>query len=309
MKKNITAWFFEGGSLSIPKNLIGLMEPLGLDFEDLGKMIYLLYCGSDHISKDDAYAQAAAKTLHAKGLIHWFTDTETVDFSPMFDKINESLGEKPKYMAEERTDFSASEFNYADLLKKVERTLGLFLTLKDKQAIQEAVQRYNWSYELLYEIYVTYYKKCRKQYDFKFFCKLAFGACVQDLASFRAFEERLDTTTHKTIEVLKLLGKRNNPSEPQKELYRKWTWDWKFTHEMVLLAVERTTGADNPSLNYVDSILEAWKTKGILTPEDLKAEDGRYEAQKNAAKPSERPKQAATQKFEPEKRDLSFLEE
>ena len=48
-KQNITAWFFEGGTVSIPSRLLGLMEPLGLNFEDLGKMLYLLYCGTDQI--------------------------------------------------------------------------------------------------------------------------------------------------------------------------------------------------------------------------------------------------------------------
>ena len=38
-KQNITAWFLEGGSVSIPKHLITFMEPLGLSFEDLGKMV------------------------------------------------------------------------------------------------------------------------------------------------------------------------------------------------------------------------------------------------------------------------------
>ena len=46
IKQNMTAWFFEGGVIGLPKNLLGLMEPLGLTFEDIGKIVYLLYCGS-----------------------------------------------------------------------------------------------------------------------------------------------------------------------------------------------------------------------------------------------------------------------
>ena len=52
-KQNITAWFFEGGSISIPARLLGLMEPLGLTFEDMGKMMYLLYCGTGQIKNSD----------------------------------------------------------------------------------------------------------------------------------------------------------------------------------------------------------------------------------------------------------------
>ena len=90
-KQNITAWFFEGGSISIPARLLGLMEPLGLTFEDMGKMMYLLYCGTGQIKNSDRYAVEAARSLHAKGLIHWFTDTETVDFHLCLIKSAQAL--------------------------------------------------------------------------------------------------------------------------------------------------------------------------------------------------------------------------
>ena len=76
-KQNVTAWFFEGGSISIPNRMLGMMEQLHLSFDDIGKIIYLLYCGADQIKRSDKYAVEAARTLHEKGLIHWFTDTET----------------------------------------------------------------------------------------------------------------------------------------------------------------------------------------------------------------------------------------
>ena len=302
-KQNITAWFFEGGSISIPSRLLGLMEPLGLTFEDLGKIMYLLYCGTTQIKNNDRYAVEAARTLHSKGLIHWFTDTETVDFSPMFDKISVSLGEQPGYMAEDTESYSTSELNYAQLVKKLEQTLAVFLTMRDKQNIQEAVQRYNWSYDLVYDIYVKYYRDHRKEYEFGFFCRMAYGAQVRDKKSFQAFVDGLNSTVYKTTEVLRKLGKKNSPSEPQKEMYLKWSASWKFTHEMILLAVDETTSADNPSFNYLDAVLKEWAEKGITTPEALAQEKQRLE--KTKAKPAAAGKK---QKFKPEGRDLSFLE-
>ena len=307
-KQNITAWFFEGGSISIPSRLLGLMEPLGLSFEDMGKIVYLLYCGTTQIKSGDRYAVEAARTLHSKGLIHWFTDTETVDFSPMFDKISASLGEQPRYMAEETESYNSSELNYAQLIKKLEQTLAVFLTMRDKQNIQEAVQRYNWSYDLLYDIYVKYYRDHRKEYEFGFFCRMAYGAQVRDKKSFQAFVDGLNTTVYKTTEVLRKLGKKNSPSEPQKEMYLKWSATWKFTHEMILLAVDETTSADNPSFNYLDAVLKEWAEKGITTPETLALEKQRLD--KSKAKPAVGTKKPSTaaQKFKPEGRDLSFLE-
>ncbi len=310
-KQNITAWFFEGGNISIPTRLLGLMEPLGLNFEDLGKITYLLYCGTGQVKNNDRYAVEAARTLHSKGLIHWFTDTESVDFSPMFDKISASLGEQPQYMAEDSNSYTSSELNFAQVVKKLEQTLGLFLTLRDKQNIQEAVQRYNWSYELVYEIYLKYYRDHRKAYQFGFFCQMAYGAHVQDKKSFLAFADGLNTTVYKTTEVLRKLGKKNNPSEPQKELYLKWTASWKFSHEMIMLAVDETTSADNPSFNYLDAVLKEWMEKGITTPEALAAEKQRLERERARGKnagAAKKPNASVTQKFKPEGRDLSFLE-
>ena len=266
-KQNITAWFFEGGIVGIPKNLLGLMEPLGLSFEDIGKIVYLLYCGPNEIRRNDQYAVNAAKSLHAKGILRWYTDQERIDFSPMFDKIAENLGQAPVYM--EQRNYSAQELNYAALIKKLESSLGRFPTLVEKQNIEEVSMRYQWSYDLIYDIFMEYEKNHRKQYKFLFFCQMAFGANVEDKESFRRFLDNLDTTSYKTVSVLRQLGKRNNPTEAQKELYLKWSALWKFSHEMVLKAVEETVSADNPNMKYVDAILKDWQEKGIKTPEDL----------------------------------------
>ena len=308
-KQNLPAWFFEGGSISIPSRLLGMMEPLGLTFEDMGKIMYLLYCGTNQIKNTDRYAVEAARSLHSKGLIHWFTDTETVDFSPMFDKIGASLGEQPQYLAEDTESYSTTELNYAQLVKKLDQTMGRFLTLRDKQNIQEAVQRYNWSYDLVYEIYVKYYRDHRKEYEFGFFCKMAYGAQVRDKKSFLEYAEGLDTVSYKTTSVLRKLGQKGVPTEPQKELYRKWAYEWKFSHEMVLLAVDETVSAQNPSFKYIDAVLKEWAEKGITTPETLAMEKQRQEKGKGGSHIAvKKPGAAVTQKFKPEGRDLSFLE-
>lgn len=310
-KQNITAWFFEGGIVGVPKHLLGLMDPLGLNFEDLGKILYLLYCGADQIKKNDRYGVDAAKSLHSKGLIHWYADQEMVDFSPMFDKINANLGEQPVYMAQ--AGFTAEELNYSDLLKKFEREQSRFLTVREKQDIQEVAQRYCWSYELIYEIFTVYYKEYQKQYDFRFFCQMAYGAKVENKEDLQTFLDSLDTTVKKTAIVLQQLGKRNYPSEAQKELYMKWAWQWKFSHEMILLAVRETVSADNPSMKYVDAILKDWKEQEIMTPEVLRQHQQK-QSDKRAIKriPEVKGKSAAkpnADNFTHQKRDYSNLEE
>lgn len=311
MKQNLYAWFFEGGIVGVPKRLLGLMEPLGLDFDDLGKIVYLLYSGTTEVKNDDRYAIEAARTLHGKGLINWFTDRETVDFSPMFDKIAASLGESSEKV-ELNVDegFSTNQLNYAGLVKKLEREQGKFLSLKEKQELEMAVQKYNWSYDLLYEIYMFYQKNFRKHtYDFTFFCQMAYGAKVEDSGGLARFIESLETTNTKVQEVLRRLGKYNNPTEKQKEMYLKWTNLWKFSHEMVLLAADENIAADNPSFAYTDTILENWYKEQILTREDVIARKKNQAKKRQALQEAKKVLQNKMPETQGNKRDLSYLVE
>lgn len=311
MKQNLYAWFFEGGIVGVPKRLLGLMEPLGLDFDDLGKIVYLLYSGTAEVKNDDRYAIEAARTLHGKGLINWFTDRETVDFSPMFDKIATALGESSEKV-ELNVDegFSTNQLNYAGLVKKLEREQGKFLSLKEKQELEMAVQKYNWSYDLLYEIYMFYQKNFRKHtYDFTFFCQMAYGAKVEDSGGLARFIESLETTNTKVQEVLRRLGKYNNPTEKQKELYLKWTNLWKFSHEMVLLAADENIAADNPSFAYTDIILENWHKEQILTREDVIARKENQAKKRQALQEAKKVLKNKVPDTPGSKRDLSYLVE
>lgn len=313
MKQNLYAWFFEGGIVGVPKRLLGLMEPLGLDFDDLGKIIYLLYSGTSEVKSDDRYAIEAARTLHGKGLINWYTDKESIDFSPMFEKIAASLGESSeKINFNDTNEFSTHQLNYAELIKKLEREQGKFLSLKEKQELESAVQKYNWSYDLLYEIYMFYQKNFRKHtYDFSFFCQMAYGAKVEDSGGLARFIASLETTNTKVQEVLRRLGKYNNPTEKQKEMYLKWTNLWKFSHEMILLAADENMAADNPSFAYTDTVLDNWYKEQIVTVDDVKMRKENQAKKRQAMQEAKKAlrQKSSQDKFPTTKRDLDYLTE
>jgi len=99
---------------------------------------------------------------------------------------------------------------------------------------------------------------------------MAFTAKVEDTDSFKRFVDNLESSNSRVQEVLRRIGKYNNPTEAQKEMYLKWANLWKFSHEMILQAADDTINANNPSFGYIDAILTGWQEAGIATPKDLK---------------------------------------
>lgn len=295
-KNNLASWFFEGGAVSIPKRLIGLSETIGLDHKDLGQITYLLYCDSK-ISKDDKFSMNAVRGLKRRGLVNLDEtgDDYLINFDPLFELIEKKLGLNDATAEEKKEVSVTSETSYSDMLKKVESELAIFLTVRDKMELQEVVQQYLWDYELVGEMYINYHKNFKRQYPFKFYCKMAYGNNVADLPSLQTFQENLNYLDYKIVEVKKRLGHRKNYSEVEKEAYLKWINLWKFSHEMILLAVEQTLSAKDPTFKYLDKILENWQKDSIKTREDF------LNKEKEFLKNKEKPQTMGKKDFEDKK--------
>lgn len=265
MQEQFIAWLLGGGSVSLPKALFALMDPLGLDFSDIGRLTYLLSL-EGHLPEGDAHAQAAAMALSKRGFVRPSGDGKRVEFEPLVQRLLEVTGLREK-TPEAQLPLAQS---YVDLVKRFEQEQGRFLSLKEKGDLSKVMQQYGWSADLTYEIYDFYLKNHRRRnYGFSFFAQMAFQAKVQDKASFVEFCKHLDQDSRKAREVLRRLGKYNNPSEAQKEMYAKWQHTWGFSHELILMATDDTVSADNPSFGYLDQILAQWQEQGVRSPESV----------------------------------------
>lgn len=68
------------------------------------------------------------------------------------------------------------------------------------------------------------------------------------------------------------------PTTAQQKYVGKWTADWKFTQEMLILAYEETLkNAGKASFPYMDKILASWKSKGIDTPEKAAEQEQKHQ--------------------------------
>lgn len=56
--------------------------------------------------------------------------------------------------------------------------------------------------------------------------------------------------------VLRKLGMRREPTEPEQNLCQKWIQEWHFSQDAILAACDETTAAGSPSFKYVEGILE-----------------------------------------------------
>ena len=71
--------------------------------------------------------------------------------------------------------------------------------------------------------------------------------------------------------VLRRLGKRRAPSDPEMQLYRKWLGEWQYTQEAILEACAETTKGE-PTFAYLDGILSGIRQRAAVhTGEELRS--------------------------------------
>jgi DNA replication protein DnaD len=87
-----------------------------------------------------------------------------------------------------------------------------------------------------------------------------------------------------TRKILRRLGKRHQPSEDEMALYHKWTMDWGYDHEAIEAACRETTKGD-PTMAYLDGILNGLRKRGEKTPSSAKQVENQLQKEQDAAAP------------------------
>ncbi|MBR6028534.1 MAG: DnaD domain protein [Clostridia bacterium] len=84
--------------------------------------------------------------------------------------------------------------------------------------------------------------------------------------------------------VLKELGKRRQPSEPELRQYRQWREEDGFTHEVILAACEETKKGE-PNFAYLNGILQGMKSRGLKAGATAKEADEHRRKEAEAREP------------------------
>ena len=90
---------------------------------------------------------------------------------------------------------------------------------------------------------------------------------------------RDETATQGMRKILRILGKKNAPSEANIKLYVKWTREWGFSHDAIEAACDQM-GDKDPNLSLVDTILrKAYENREDISSSTLKKEDVEHSSQ------------------------------
>lgn len=254
----LLSWLLQGGAVAVPRRLLAYLDGMDLTLEEWGALTYLLYI-EGCVKPGDARAERAVHLLEERGFV--LQGENGLSFEPMLQLAQgDATAERPKRMPLPAV--------YARLVKRYEQASGRFLSERDKRDLLQVLQKYGWPEELVYQAFLAYADNYRrKYYTFSAFCHMAGQAGVETVADFQTFCEQLDYGVKKVREVLQRIGKYNQPTEAQKNYYMKWQQDWSFSHEMILLAADETINADNPSIGYIDRVLESWHKENFKTPQ------------------------------------------
>ena len=107
--------------------------------------------------------------------------------------------------------------------------------------------------------------------------------------------------------ITRKLKLSRNLTEYEEEYVEKWVMDFKFSFDIIELALKKTTAKTNPNFNYIHSILNDWNEKGLRTRDEIIA----YEKSRKQS-PSARPaKESAVPQhgnFEQRKYDREYFE-
>ena len=81
--------------------------------------------------------------------------------------------------------------------------------------------------------------------------------------------------------VLNQLGFSNRqPTDSEKEIIDIWIDKYNFSPELISYACSKSINTPNPSISYINGIIENWYSKDITTLEDVKKEEEEFRANK-----------------------------
>lgn len=169
-----------------------------------------------------------------------------------------------------------------NMFYQVDQLMRRQLTVNERLAVLEWIYNFNMDPDIIVKAFEYSIEK-RKVKSIRYIGVIIRNWYDSGLITLEKLEESLEGSQRKYMyydKIFKVLGFNfRQPSKAEKDTIDIWIDEWKFSIDMILKACENSKKTSNPSINYINSILLAWKNDGLTTPEEA---DIRNQERKNS---------------------------
>lgn len=269
--KNQTAfahWLSQEGQLSVPMAIINHLTDIGLTTSDLGHLIVAWGKGQQKQSWTQLQGCSSVRWCISSGLAKW--ENKEISWLPLYNKLFEIHSKDSQLSQQPVETEKKGEFNYNRIIKWLDNRRGtLSATVKEKKVIQDFNLKFGWSTEFIISFLELCFERGQSNvWTYQNIAKRIFEAGINSIEELASFIDELDWLYHKVSEVKRCIGQYGGVTQPQKEMYLKWSNSWGFSHDIIMRAGEETIRTNTPSFKYIDAILADWLAKGVKSLAD-----------------------------------------
>jgi len=237
-------------------------------------LLALMYAGLSVPADNDSLARELGITVEQVLLAwtHWeklglirkkYPDPENkLRYTVELLNIREArFGRTPVTPADAKRTIDLTDEELSQLYRDIEAATG---RLFEGREMQEIV---SWMTELGIEpdVILYAYRYCarnRKTTRYRYVRAVLNDWMAQSLRTVADIEQHLEQTDARHFlhrRILKALGFSRNPTEEERRIMNTWFDELDYDIERVLEACRKTSGISNPNINYINSVLVAWK--------------------------------------------------
>lgn len=232
--------------------------------------------------------------LSEDGNIHFLTvqsKKEQIKQQPLYHKTNNP---PPQYTPEEMIAISTNSPTAKKLFSLAEHYLGDTLKYEDMTIVlgfNEWLQLSLEVIELLFS-YCTDKNKSKKPYPLSYIEKIAISWANDGINTPERALEYIKLHQNGYKQIMRALGQNNFLTPAQEKYIKKWTSEYHFSVEMIVLACEKTIlKIGKPDFTYINSIIEDWHKKNIKTSEEAEIDHKNFRASKENKKTEQKAQQ------------------
>ena len=96
------------------------------------------------------------------------------------------------------------------------------------------------------------------------------GNNIKTFSDLEEYDENNEKIKKAKKSISKKLGLTRNLTQYEEAYIEKWLQEYKYTLEIIDLALKKTTSKSNPNFDYIDKIISDWHDRNLLNSDDVK---------------------------------------